>query len=154
MSAFRSITLMVYSELGAEDEYRFRAFRSIFQRYGWLADLYGVDYVVERHWTQRLPASWRVHFEACIADCKRFADSNRRVVDLVESLLDETRCYFSATAGPFPLSIIMLRRVVNTLRVGGRFCRSRAEIERRMGDFMDGEVHLLGIILYFLFKFK
>lgn len=58
-------------------------YREILSEYGWLADLYMIDYVVERQW-QKLPDSWRNYFGQLL----NLIDGDRSSVrDLMKFLL-------------------------------------------------------------------
>lgn len=89
--------------------------------FGWLSNLYIIDYFVDNHWNL-LPASWREYFDALIAKSE--------LLTLIEALLDKActkkwpRCEVST-----PLSLMALRIFVCTrLRQQHHYVQSPAEI--------------------------
>lgn len=119
-------------------------YAKVLKEFGWLGDLYALDYYIEQHW-HRLPQSWQNHFDECVFNSKKNLNTlSVQMVKFVESLLQPNKCFFDARCGPFPLSLIALKSCVLQLSINRRSIRSKNEIESKI--FHDCRVRFYQII--------
>lgn len=105
----------------------------ILNEFGWLADLYALDYFVEQHW-HKLPHSWQKHFDKCILYCKKNYSNNLllQMFNFVKALLNSNECFFISKCGPFPLSLISLKKCVSLLSINRIQFKNKCQIENKL----------------------
>lgn len=107
-------------------------FSDVLKEFGWLADIYSLDFFVENHWA-KLPCSWQMYFEKCIQLCNS-DEPGRSEVDLLESIISHPHSYrgFKA-AGPAPLSFLEYRGCISDLSMPYTCVKNRRELADTLG---------------------
>ncbi|KAI1730420.1 methyltransferase domain-containing protein [Ditylenchus destructor] len=107
-------------------------FSKVLKEFGWLADIYSLDFFVENHWA-KLPCSWKNYFEKCIQICNS-DEPGRSEVDLLESIISHAHSYrgFKA-AGPAPLSFLEYKGCISDLSMPYTCVKNRRELADMLG---------------------
>lgn len=106
-------------------------YQKILNEFGWLSDLYALDYFVEQHW-RKLPYSWQIHFDECIFNCKKNINTSSQMFNFVESLLQPNKCFFNSNCGPFPLSLITLKKCILFFSINRISFQNKSQIENKL----------------------
>uniref|UniRef100_A0A915EE87 Methyltransferase domain-containing protein n=1 Tax=Ditylenchus dipsaci TaxID=166011 RepID=A0A915EE87_9BILA len=112
-------------------------YSAVLKQFGWLADLYTVDFFVEHHW-EKLPKAWQVYFEKCLQlsdQPKCTSQQFQQQIELIQHILSDNPTSDTTTfnkVGPAPFSFLALKECVKQLSYSYEAVKDKRQLCKKL----------------------